>query len=95
MAQWDELNDDDRAWAMAVDVADTEHAAKKCPACGGDPDECQNPDNQHAFEVTLRRCFKSRAVQEALTARKKDPHASSLVVTVKLNADKKKSARKK
>ena len=54
-----------------------------------------DPDNQHAYVVTLRRCYRTRAVQDAMKARKSDPDAGSLLVSVTLDPTKKKSARAK
>lgn len=90
MSQWDELDDHDRAWALAADIED---AAATCPACGGPAAECQDADNQHAYVVSVRRCYRTRAVQEALTKRKSDPDFGSLLVSVTLDPKLKKSAR--
>ena len=93
--EWDALDDYQRAWALAPDLLDAERDAKKCPACGGPADECQDTDNQHAYVVTLRRCYRTRAVQDALKARKNDPDVGSLLVSVTLDPARKKSATKK
>lgn len=90
MSQWDELDDYDRAWAMGADIEPT---VDKCPACGGPASECQDADNQHAYVVSVRRCYRTRAVQEALTKRKGDPDFGSLLVSVTLDPKLKKSAR--
>ena len=99
MTQWDNLDDYDRAWAIASDLADqqadAEAKARRCPACGGDATECQDPDNQHAYEVTLKRCYRSRAINDALKGRKDDPDKASLIITATVNPAKKKSARRK
>lgn len=95
IAQWDALDDYDRAWALAPDLIDAERNANKCPACGGPSGECQDTDNQHAYVVTLRRCFRTRAVQDALKARRNDPDAGSLLVSVTLDPARKKSATKR
>lgn len=97
--QWDELDEHNRAWALASEFAEAEHAAEvaagTCPACGGSAADCQDADNQHAYVVTLRRCFRTRAVQDALKARRSDPDAASLIVSVTLDPTLKKSATKK
>lgn len=99
MSQWDALDDHDRAWALALEVAEAkvraEVEAATCPVCGGPKAECQDPDNQHAYDVTLARCFKTRAVDAAKRKRESDPDLGSLIVKAVLNPDKKKSARKK
>ena len=95
MAQWDDLDEHDRAWALAPDLIDAETDAGKCAACGGPAADCQDADNQHAYVVTLRRCYRTRAVQDALKARQSDPDAGSLIVSVTLDPTLKKSARAK
>jgi len=92
IAQWDALDEHDRAWALAPDLIDAELDVGKCPACGGPASDCQDTDNQHAYVVTLRRCFRTRAVQDALKARRNDPDAGSLIVSVTLDPTRKKSA---
>ena len=93
--QWDNLDDYQRAHILGPDIIDAEREAAKCPACGGKSGECQDTDNQHAFVVTLRRCYRTRAVQDAMKARSKDPDAGSLLVSVTLDPTRKKSATKK
>lgn len=95
MSQWDDLDDYERAWAIGPDLFDAEQAAGKCAACGGPAADCQDTDNQHAYVVTLRRCYRTRAVQDALKARANDPDAGSLLVSVTLDPTRKKSARAK
>lgn len=93
--QWDALDDHQRAHALGPTVARAELEAAKCPACGGPADVCQDADNQHAYVVTLRRCFRTRAVQDALKARRDDPDAGSLIISVTLDPTRKKSANRK
>ena len=93
MTQWDALSDYDRAWALAADVADYEDRAEQCESCGGPKAECQNPDNQHAYEVSFRRCYRSAAVAAAQKKRAADMDGVLSVVT--LNPALKKSARRK
>ena len=98
MTQWDALDEYDRAWVLASDVADLEREAEAakatCSACGGQASECQDSDNQHAYVVTLRRCYRTRAVQDAMKSRRSDPDVGSLLVSVSLDPTRKKSARK-
>lgn len=81
LSEWDALSDDDRDWAIATDRIIT------CPVCGGDdPDQlCQNPKFQHAWEVTLGRCYKQRAIVMAMDRHKSDPYVSTLIPRVTLN----------
>ena len=92
MSQWDALDDYDRAFALAVDADD---ARDECPACGGPAAECQDADNQHAYVVSVRRCYRTRAVQDALQKRKSDPDFGSLLVSVTLDPTLKKSANRR
>ncbi len=92
MSEWDDLDDYDRAWALALDIAEAKDSAQKCESCGGPKDECQNADNQHAYEVSFRRCYRTAAV---IAAQKKRTDHEGVLTVVKLNPAKKKSARKK
>ena len=93
MSEWDALDDHDRAWALAADVADAEDAAEKCPACGGPKSVCQDTDNQHAYVVEFRRCYRTAAVLEA--QRKRSQDLDGVLTVVRLDPSLKKSAMKK
>lgn len=88
MSGWDALPDDDRDWSMALAAKDS----RRCPICGGDdPDRlCQSPAYQHAWEVTITRCYKSRAIQMSMERFKNDPYVSTFIPHVTLNEAKKK-----
>jgi hypothetical protein len=90
--QWDNLDDYQRAYALAPDLIDAERDAAKCAACGGPSAECQDTDNQHAYEVTFRRCYRTQAVMEA---QRKRAELDGVLTVVTLNPAKKKSARSK
>lgn len=92
MTEWDALDDYDRAWALAADVAAGLDQQERCEACGGPKSECQDPDNQHAYEISFRRCYRSQAVREA---EKKRTDMDGVLTVVTLNPAKKKSAREK
>lgn len=92
MSQWDALDDHDRAYALALDLVEAEARAGQCHQCGGLASECQDYDNQHAYVVTERRCFRTRAIQEA--QRKRTDHDGVLFVAT-LDPTRKKSATKK
>lgn len=92
MSQWDDLDDHDRAWALGLDLVEAQESAGACPACGGPSEVCQDADNQHAYVVTTRRCYRTRAVEEA--KRKRKDH-DGILWAVTLDPSKKKSARKK
>jgi hypothetical protein len=91
MSQWDELDEYERAWALGADVADAEEAALRCTQCGGPKSECQDPDNQHAYVVEFRRCYRTRAVREAERSR---TDTDGVVVSVTLDPTRKKSVQK-
>ena len=93
MSQWDDLSEYDRSWALALRVAEMQDEARQCPACGGDPAECQDADNQHAFVVDLGRCYRTVAVEAAKRKRQTDPDLAALLVKVRLDPARKKSAR--
>ena len=95
MSQWDDLPEYDRAWAFGLDILDAEEKVGRCAACGGPADVCQDTDNQHAYVVSVRRCFRTRALQEEQRKPrwKNDPDAGSLLWTVTLDPTRKKSAR--
>ena len=92
MSQWDALDEHDRAWALAAEIAEAEDAAERCPACGGPASVCQDFDNQHAYVVKLRRCFRTRAIEEAKKARGND--FAGVLFSVTLDPTRKKSAQK-
>ena len=92
MSQWDDLDEHDRAWALALDLADAADDAGKCTSCGGPASICQDTDNQHAYVVTTRRCYRTLAVIEA---QKKRADHDGVQWVVTFDPSKKKSARKK
>lgn len=92
MSQWDDLDEHDRAWALALEYADEVAEARRCRSCGGDPGECQDADNQHAYVVSTRRCYKTAAISEA--QKKRTDHDGVQFVAV-LDPTLKKSVRRK
>lgn len=97
LSEWDEWSDDDRAWMMAAHLVELELEARKlaetCPVCGGPATECQNPDNQWAFETETKRCFLTKARIQAAGSHEKDKYSAALVVSSKFNPALKKSIR--
>jgi hypothetical protein len=91
MSQWDALDEHDRSWALGAEVASAEEAALRCTQCGGPKSECQDADNQHAYEVTFRRCYRTAA---QIAAEKARTDTAGVVTVVTLNPAKKKSATK-
>ena len=89
--QWDDLDEHARAWALAPDMLEAERNAGRCSQCGGPASECQDPDNQHAYVVTFRRCYRTRAVREAERSRQ---DTDGVVVVVNFDPTRKKSATK-
>jgi hypothetical protein len=92
MGQWDALDEHDRAWALGADIARLEEAALRCEACGGPKAECQDVDNQHAYEVSFRRCYRTAAVKQAEKGR---TDFDGVLTVVTFNPAKKKSATKR
>ena len=89
MAAWDDLTDDDRAWALVPDLVKDPNL---CPVCGGDKRVCQDPDAQHAWVVEARRCYRQRALLEYMDKRKDDPYKAALVVSLRVDDKRRKSA---
>jgi hypothetical protein len=87
--QWDALDDYQRAHALAPDLIDAEREAGRCSQCGGPASVCQDPDNQHAYVVTFRRCYRTRAVREA---ERKRTESDGVMAVVTLDPARKKSA---
>ena len=92
MTQWDELPEYDRAWALGLDYVDAEEKIGQCSQCGGPADVCQDADNEHAYKVTWRRCYRTRAIKEAERAR---TDHDGVIAVVTLDPSRKKSAGKK
>jgi hypothetical protein len=92
MAQWDDLDEHDRAWALGPDLLDAERDAGRCQACGGPASDCQDPDNQHAYVVSFRRCYRTAAV---VSAQKSRQDMDGVLTVVTLDPTRKKSATKR
>ncbi len=94
--QWDALDDYQRAHALGPDLLEAERAAARCTQCGGPAVDCQDTDNQHAYVVEFRRCYRTRAVKEAQEKRAKSSNGdmNGVVTIVTLDPTRKKSARK-
>ncbi|HJY33546.1 MAG TPA: hypothetical protein VJ260_01775 [Vicinamibacterales bacterium] len=90
--QWDELDDYKRSHALAPALIHAERDAGRCESCGGPKADCQDPDNQHAYVVTFRRCYRSAAVVAAQKARQ---DMDGVLTVVTLDPTRKKSARAK
>jgi len=90
--QWDALDEHQRAHALAPSLIHAELEAGRCSQCGGPASVCQDADNQHAYVVTWRRCYRTRAVREAERTRK---DTDGVMAVVTLNPALKKSAQKK
>jgi hypothetical protein len=73
-------------------LIDAEQAATRCPQCGGPSSECQDTDNQHAYVVTTKRCYRTAA---HMAAQKSRTDTDGVMFVVTLDPSKKKSAQKK
>ena len=72
----------DQDIALALHRVEAEEKARTCPVCGGDADECQNPDYQRAYAAAFSRCYRTRTVGHAMKSRRDDgPDAKALVVS--------------
>lgn len=69
---------------------EAEEEKNKCPICGGDAEQCQDPKNQRAFEAVFKRCYVGRAINAGMRARGDDPDAQSLVAFAKFDEAKQK-----
>jgi hypothetical protein len=57
--EWD---DDTRGWHLALLDAEERERHRRCPKCGGPPEECQAPEHDGLFDVTLPvRCHRTTA----------------------------------
>jgi hypothetical protein len=94
--QWDALDDYQRAHALAPAFVDAEQEALRCTQCGGPAADCQDTDNQHAYVVEFRRCYRTQAVKEAQEkrARASKGDMNGVVTIVTFDPTRKKSARK-
>lgn len=73
--------------ALALHHLEAEQEANRCPVCGGDSRECQNPDYQRAYEAAFTRCYRTRTVGEAMKARENDPHSRALVASTRFHPE--------
>lgn len=64
---------------LALRHLEAEEEANRCPVCGGDSRECQDPKNQNAFEANFKRCYVTRNLITAMKGREDDPHERALV----------------
>lgn len=75
----------DQELALALHELEREEEANRCIVCGGDSRVCQDPKNQHAHVVKVRRCFAGRAVNLALRSWENDTNFKTLVPLVYLD----------
>lgn len=73
---WDRHDQD---MALALASVEAEEAANRCPVCGGDKRECQDPKRQHAYSASFTRCYPTLAVGRAMKQRGDDPDSRALV----------------
>ena len=71
MSAWNDWSPEDRAWALGLDELERARANQKCPACGGDPAECQDKANQAAYEFDGGFCYRTKAALEFMNAKTK------------------------
>lgn len=81
MSVWNEWSAEDRAWALALDILDKHRESAKCPACGGDPAECQDKANAYAYEFDGGFCYRTKAAVEFMDAKTKGAKERARVVS--------------
>jgi hypothetical protein len=78
---------DDRDLYRALRQVEDVDEAHKCPVCGGDARECQDPKNQHAFETVFTRCYRTNSVSHAMDGRRGDPDARALAASTRFHPE--------
>lgn len=77
----------DQDLLLALREVEAEDESNRCPTCGGDARECQDPANQRAFEAHFTRCYRTKAVARAMDARGDDRDGTSLVASTRFYPD--------
>lgn len=73
--------------ALALHHLEAEEESHRCPVCGGDSRECQDPDYQRAYEAAFTRCYRTRAVGWAMKGRENDADSRALVASTRFHPD--------
>lgn len=73
--------------ALALHHLEQEEEQHRCPVCGGDSRECQDPANQRAYEAAFARCYRTKAVGKAARARADDKDGKALVATTRFHPE--------
>ncbi|MFG3710126.1 hypothetical protein [Micromonospora sp. NPDC047730] len=75
-----EWSEEDVAWLLALAA----YRDARCPACGGDVEECTSPASDGAFEVPApTRCHAKTALEIAQKTYAETPQAGALLWRVK------------
>lgn len=73
--------------ALALHQVEAEHEANRCPVCGGDARECQDPANGRAYTAEFTRCYRTKAIGKAMKSRDDDKDAAALVASTRFHPD--------
>lgn len=77
----------DQDMALSLHHYEAEEKSYRCPVCGGDSRECQDPAYQRAYEAAFTRCYRTRAVGHAMKSRSNDDDARALVASTRFHPD--------
>lgn len=73
--------------ALALHHLEAEEEAHRCPVCGGDSRDCQNPANQRAYEAEFTRCYRTRVIGHAMKSRSNDDDSRALVASTRFHPE--------
>ena len=77
----------DRDLYRALHDVETDAETHRCPVCGGDARECQDPANQRAYEATFTRCFRTKAIGQAMKTRGEDDDSKALAASTRFHPE--------
>lgn len=78
------MDEEDRDWFLGLATLEMEEEANRCPACGGDVRECQNPANRFKYDIESNKCFKQATVIRKSSSYMADKYASAIVPRIKI-----------
>ncbi|MDN5685808.1 MAG: hypothetical protein L0G94_03875 [Brachybacterium sp.] len=73
--------------ALALHYVEAEEESHRCPVCGGDARECQNPAYQRAYEAAFTRCYRTKVIGNAMKSRENDADSRALVASTRFHPD--------
>lgn len=72
---------------LALHQVEATEARYRCPVCGGDSRECQDPANSGAYVTKFGRCYVTRSHVWAMKTRTEDPDRQALVPRVEFHPE--------